>query len=667
MPFTRLQDLSKLVNAIDTAMARHDEQGLVAIRDLLPNLHETVDAVNAALGEVEALLFEGLRDEAIALHDPEFPALAARLNLQDRATWPQVEQYFASEGIGPPPAVDFDTLSALESAHSELEPLSRTLDKLRRMTLERAPLGRRLAVLRKLGELDPTKPVWAELIAAHEQVRHGELKDAVRQALAARDPAAIATVHDELTASGWTVPVPKEYVRATRGADAWLRLRDVVTEGEAAAAALEAWYARAVLQPPTLEMVDEARRLRQRWEETRDEAAGCRAALAESPNVAALVRDEGLFGRFDVLPARTQPVLDWLGEQDTRDDTASRFAQACEQLEQHVERLPHWKVETAWLDSVAERQDEVARLCQEVPDLAYPEPLRVRVEEALAEVRARGARRHTMLLGAVVAGVVMAVLAIGLFMFGARRSQQLEKDRARLEKTLHQAQAGNFVEPPKFVAEVASAYAADEKIALLIEEIGVAVDEERERRGQVQEALARHAANVETARRKLTERTGLQRLEAWPDDVPAAAKAWRVARSLGGDPGHRVGQGDRAAKVPPEDCVESRHALKKEESDIVAGGDAQKELENEFREAATQAFKEELATIRGETDAALAGKDAQRARSLLQRLHSLRDKASMDKCATVDALLGGSVRRRVAPDEVAAIHDIEVMLQSPTQ
>jgi hypothetical protein len=243
----------------------------------------------------------------------------------------------------------------------------------------------------------------------------------------------------------------------------------------------------------------------------------------------------------------------------------------------------------------------------------------------------------------------------------------LEKDRARLEKTLHQAQAGNFVEPPKFVAEVASAYAADEKIALLIEEIGVAVDEERERRGQVQEALARHAANVETARRKLTERTGLQRLEAWPDDVPAAAKAWRVARSLGGDPGHRVGQGDRAAKVPPEDCVESRHALKKEESEIVAGGDAQKELENEFREAATQAFKEELATIRGEADAALAGKDAQRARSLLQRLHSLRDKASMDKCATVDALLGGSVRRRVAPDEVAAIHEIEVMLQSPTQ
>jgi hypothetical protein len=663
MPFTRLQDLSKLVNAIDTAMARHDEQGLVAIRDLLPTLHETVDAVNVALGEVESLLFEGLRDEAIALHDPEFPSLAARLNLQDRAGWPELEQFFAREGIGPPPGVDFDTLSALESAHSELEPLSRILDKLRRMTLERAPLGRRLAVLRKLGELDPTKPVWAELIAAHEQVRHGELKDAVRQALAARDPAAISALHDELTSSGWSVPVPKEYVRATRGADAWLRLRDVVDEAEAAAEALEAWYARAALQPPTLEMVEEARQLRQRWEEARDQCTGCRAALAESPNVATLVRDEGLLGRLDVLPPRTQPVLDWLDEQDSRDDTAGQFAHACEQLEQHVERLPHWKAEAEWLASVAALQDDVTRLCREVPDLAYPEPLRVRVEEALVEVQSRASHRRTILLGAMAAGGALVVIAIGLVIFGARRSQQLEKDRARLEKIHQQALAGNFVQMPSFVAEAASRHTADENVSSLAERIGVAVDEERERREQVQEGLARQAANVETSRRKREERKGLQQLDAWPDDVPAAAKAWRVARSLGGDPGRRKPAGGMAA-VPPEDCVEARHALKKEESEIEAAGTVQKELENEFRDAATQAFRDELTTIRGEVDAAVAGKDAQRARSLLARLHALRDKASMDKCATVDELVSGDVRRRVAPSEVEAIHEIETKLQS---
>jgi hypothetical protein len=611
---------------------------------------------------VASLLFEGLRDEAIALHDPEFPALAARLTLQDRAGWPELEQFFAREGIGPPPGVDFDTLSALESAHSELEPLSRTLDKLRRMTLERAPLGRRLAVLRKLGELDSTKPVWAELIAAHEQVRHGELKDAVRQALAARDPAAIAALHDELTAPGWAVPVPKEYVRATRGADAWLRLRDVLTEAEAAAAALEAWYARAALQPPTLEMVEEARHLRQRWEDARDQCTGCRAALAESPNVAALVRDEGLLGRLDVLPARIQPVLDWLGEQDSRDDTAGRFAHACEQLEQHLERLPHWKAEADWLASVAALQGDVARLCRDVPELAYPEPLSVRVEEALAEVRSRGSRRRTILAAGIAVGISLFVVAVGSFIFGARRAQQLEKDRARLEKIHQQSLAGNFAQVPPFVSQAATRYAADEQVSQLVEQIGVAVDEERERREQVQEALSRHASNVETSRRKRDERKGLQQIDAWPDDVPAAAKAWRVARSLGGDPARREA-GGRTAKVPPEDCVEARHALKKEESEIEAAATVQKELEIEFRDAATQAFRDEMAAIRGEADAAVAGKDAQRARSLLQRLHSLRDKASMDKCAMVEELVSGSVRRRVAPDEVAAIHDVEAMLQ----
>jgi hypothetical protein len=35
----------------------------------------------------------------------------------------------------------------------------------------------------------------------------------------------------------------------------------------------------------------------------------------------------------------------------------------------------------------------------------------------------------------------------------------------------------------------------------------------------------------------------------------------------------------------------------------------------------------------------------------------------MDKCAMVEELVSGSVRRRVAPDEVAAIHDVEAMLQ----
>jgi hypothetical protein len=135
-----------------------------------------------------------------------------------------------------------------------------------------------------------------------------------------------------------------------------------------------------------------------------------------------------------------------------------------------------------------------------------------------------------------------------------------------------------------------------------------------------------------------------------------------VARSLGGDPARREA-GGRTAKVPPEDCVEARHALKKEESEIEAAATVQKELEIEFRDAATQAFRDEMAAIRGEADAAVAGKDAQRARSLLQRLHSLRDKASMDKCAMVEELVSGSVRRRVAPDEVAAIHDVEAMLQ----
>lgn len=669
MPFTRLQDLTKLVAAIDTAMARHDEQGLAMMRDLLPTIHETADAVNSALAEVEGLLFEGLRDEAIALHDPEFPALAARLNLEDRAGWPEVEQFFAREGIGAPPQIDFDTLSALESAHSELEPLARPLDKLRRMALERAPLGRRLALLRKLRELDPTKPVWSELIAAHEQIRAGELKDAVRQALAARDPEAIAALHDELSAPGWAVPVPKELVRATHGVDAWLRLREVAAEAESAAAALEAWYGRAALQPPTLEMVEDARHLRQRWQEACEAAAGCRAALAESQTIAGFVRDEGLLSRLDDLPARTQPVLEWLGIQDARDDAGNEFAGACQRLEEHIERLPHQQVEAAWTESVKELQANVLRLCRELPDLVYPDQLRVRVEEALAAVQSRGVQRRKILIGAVAAGLVaLTLLILGAFSC-SQRSRRLEADRKTLEKIHTQALAGNFAELPNAVAEIKARHPSDEAIATLDEEITAAVSEEFARRRKVGDELSRQAANVETARRKLSERRGAERLEAWPEDVPAGAKAWRAARAVGGDPGHRgsAGTHGQPAAFPPEDCIQARQVVKEEEGKIATAEELQKRLEDDFRRSATEAFHDELTAIRTDAEAAIAAKDGKQARTIIGRLHTLRDKAGKDKCDTVDVLLGGAVRRRVAREDVEMVQDFEPALQALIQ
>ena len=65
MPFTRLQELRTLAYGIHGAMDRNDDIGMDMVRDMLPELRETIEAVNAALREVDGLLFEGLRDEAV--------------------------------------------------------------------------------------------------------------------------------------------------------------------------------------------------------------------------------------------------------------------------------------------------------------------------------------------------------------------------------------------------------------------------------------------------------------------------------------------------------------------------------------------------------------------------------------------------------------------------
>ncbi len=49
--------------------------------------------------EADELLFEGLRDEALGLHDPDLFVVAMRLNLQSRPQWPDIQAWLAEHDI----------------------------------------------------------------------------------------------------------------------------------------------------------------------------------------------------------------------------------------------------------------------------------------------------------------------------------------------------------------------------------------------------------------------------------------------------------------------------------------------------------------------------------------------------------------------------------------
>jgi hypothetical protein len=590
MPFSRTQEINTLVSTIDTAMARADDIGNDMIRDLMPDLRDAIDEVNAALREVDALLFEGLRDEAVSLHDEDFAALASRLNLEDRDGWPELERFFVVEGISPPPKIDYDTLSAMESAHAELEELRRPLDRLRRLALERAPLSRRLALLRKLSAADPTKPVWTQSITDHEEARVAELHDETRRVLAMRRPEAIAELYAELVDPEWGIPIPRELVKATRGADLWVQLRAAAEQAAAAAEGLEAGWQELQQSLPSPELIDRLRHWRHQWDQAQQMVADTGQYLRDCPSVAGLIREERLYERVDALRPRVDEALGWLAAQDAAEAYAAQLQQLCGQLEYLCDHKPAVPAESGWLADSERLSAEVMRLCQVQPGLVYPDFLRERVEKAVADVWGRAGRRARFKLLTWGVGIAAACLLLAMLVWWVRSRSDYGASLAALKALRTRAEVGEFPTEPEEVSTIRQRYPADRQITDVIRDISRLVDAEKERQESLTGALGEFDEALEAARRALASRQGAERLAVWPPDVVAAARAWRSARRFGGLPGKRIPKADPTASNPNA-VVQRLH--KQEEDRITDREEQQRKLEADYQRASVAQVREQ--------------------------------------------------------------------------
>jgi hypothetical protein len=650
MPYTRLQELGALAEGIQKAFDRNDDIGMDMLRDTLPEVRETIDAVNAALREVDSLLFEGLRDEAIAVNDPEFPALAARLHLEDRATWPAVEAFFAEEGINLPPKLDFDTLTAIESAHAELEHLRQPLDKLRRLNLERAPLQKRLAQLRKLRELDPTKPVWAQAAAAHEEARVGELHDAVRQAIEARNPHALAELHAEVVDPEWSIPVPRELVRNTRGAEIWMRMRDAAARATAAATALEAGDAEREQAPPTADLLYRQQCARQEWMEAAAIMQECIAALPQCPQIAAIVADEGLDRVLPAQAVRAQPALQWLAEQDARESMTLQHQQICQQIDYLVDHLPKEQDESTWNSRLERLEADLRRICQAEPSLVFSDFLRVRLRGAIERVKQRQVWRQWL----QILKVLLAVLAIVGIVWGLWSWRSAENSRAgmltELASMRQQAEQGAYDTMPAAVAAWDDDYAGDDEFVRERGKLEAEVAREQRRRAALTKALDGFESAVSRAQAALAERRASRDacLEPWDESVVEAAEAWREARRVGGVPGKREPPETEVVVLEKRPGV-AQDVLKAEEAKIEAARSTQVDLENDYRQAAIEEFRRQWKVIQDAVPKEDAADRAAVAAKLLGDLESLLKRAREPKADRIDRLLGDPLQNKRVP------------------
>ena len=654
---TRLTPYQKLADDIDAAIERADEIGADTIRDLLPEWREAVDVLNAALKEVDGLVFEGLRDEALGLHDPDLTVIASRFAVHDRPQWPDISLWFVEMGISDPPRVDTDAISHLEAVHGELDALKKGLEKVRRMALERAPVGNRLSALRKLRAYDSTKLVWSKAVSAHEDACIREFRTVVTRALAKADFDVLADMHASLVDPDWECEVPRDLVSATRGADIAATIRDSVIRAEELAKDIEArWSASS---GPTYVQCEQLLELRQRLHDTRGVIDECLEHLQDCSQMLGIIRKAGLDTAFDGLLATLGTAMEWIEACGTLHTTRVSFAAECRRVEYLCDHLPDKAGESKWLADLRRSDSEIRRCCQQQSDLVFPELLQERVRKAQASITGREHLRARFVL--VVAASVVVLLGGVTAFFGYRHWKQGEKDQAivALKDAVKDARQGMYLERPADVESYAGTYGQDTKVSRLLREFDECVEVEKDRRSAFIEQVVSHKELVEAAAGAVNDRTAdsseESRLSAWPQPFVEAAQCLAKARGLGGRPEKRGV--DSGATIP----ASAKRQFDKEEQEIAACEAAQAKLDGELEQLAAESFtrlRDELRDRIPETGAGNAAADAKR---ILNEVRSLRGLAAAKKAKGLPAPM--AEEKRVTVDLLESLGILEKRLE----
>lgn len=654
---TRLLPYQKLADDIDAALARFDEIGADTIRDLLPEWREAVDAINLALKEADGLMFEGLRDEALGLHDPDLTVVASRFAVHDRPQWPDISLWFEATGISDPPHVDTDAISQLEAAHGELDGLRKGLDTIRRMALERAALGDKLTVLRKMRAYDSTKLVWSKAVAAHEDACLRECRTAVTQALAKADFASLANMHASLVDPDWEREVPRDLVSATRGADIAGTIHDAVERAKDLAADIEnRWSASA---GPTHVHCEHLLELRQRLDDTHGVIEECLGQLRDCPQVLGVVRKAGLDTAFGTILNGLAKPLEWIEACGSLHETRTSFATECRRVEYLCDHLPEKSGQSKWLADLQRCDAEIRRCCQQLPELVFPELLQERVRKAQSSIASRETLRARFIV-VVASSVVILVGGITAFV-GYRQWKQGEKDRAIavLKDAVKDARYGMYLERPSDVEDYAGTYGQDTKVSRLLREFDECVEVEKERRSAFSKLIVRHKELIEAATGAVADREVApgddSRLAPWPDPFVEAAQCLAKASERAGRPD--TDGSDSGDTVP----ASAKRQFDKEEQEIAECEAAQAIVNGELEQLAADSFTRLRDQLRDRIPEAGADNSAADAKALLKEVRSLRSLASAKKADGLPATMANE--KRVASDLLDSLEILEKRLE----
>jgi hypothetical protein len=383
-------DISQLVEEICELLSTNDLVTPDRARDYAARYGAACEEVNRRLREAHLCLSRGLRSEAIQLceEEPNLLDLVALLDLPPRSEFLELLSF---ADVAAPPRVAVELASELNDAYAAELPLKALLKQHRLLALQRASLADRIRVIRRILDLDASQAGWLDDLKSFEVARARGILEESRNAFLREDLGKLQSLLEELHADGWRSPPSQA----------------ICTEVQSKADDLAARCARADMvgldarlnQAHSALDIHEARLLRARW-----------------LKLSQLAR----LGEDDPTRELVAPALEWLREEDERDQQSKLRDAAFRQLEQALE-------DGDTRESLDAAYREANRFDEGIAPL-----LENRYRQRLLEMDLAELRRRRMLTASIALGVLLVAGLTAYLVRAHRRADAIAESQAVL-------------------------------------------------------------------------------------------------------------------------------------------------------------------------------------------------------------------------------------------
>jgi hypothetical protein len=366
-------DIAQLIDEICDVLSSNELVSPDRAQDLASRYQTACEETNRRLREAHLRLSRGMRSEAIQLCEEE-PNLLDLVALLDMPSRPAFSELLSFADVAAPPRVAVELAAELNDAYAAELPLKTLMKQHRLLALRRASLTDRIRVIRRILDLDASQPGWIEDLKSFEAARTREIREEARLAFQQEDLEILESLLEELHADGWRYPPSQSICGDVQSKVDELAARRARIELVGIEAELN--HAHSALD------IQEGRLLRTKWLQ-----------------LSKLARID----QRDPLQERVEPALEWLTEEDERDQQAQLRETATRRLEQSLEEGDSREALDIAYREVSRFEDGAEPLLES----RYRERIR---EIELAEFRRRRLRTASIAVATLLLAGLTAVL-----------------------------------------------------------------------------------------------------------------------------------------------------------------------------------------------------------------------------------------------------------------